>query len=356
MKIGIITYHRAHNYGAVLQCYALQEIIRAQGHEVEIIDYRQPFIENLYNLSKIHWLKKNLFHPRKLLNFKKIFDQNYSRNKIFEEFRNQYLNTSKPFSGESIPEYDLYVVGSDQMWSLNCVGNMIDNVYFGNFKRKIGSKLIGFSVSSNVDSLHMIESDLSYFATRFNDISFREDLIAELVNKKLNCNYITTLDPTLCADKSIWDHMLNNVWATKRDYIVVYHVKLRFASIVHNLILRQANRLAELNNWDVIDLSSGNYTVVDFVSAIKYAKCVVTSSFHATVFSVIFNRPLFSIKLHDGGDCRYTNLLESLGMTESSVDLDFDKNTPQTYDDTVISNRLESLRTQSLKFLFKYIE
>lgn len=52
MKVGIITYHRAHNYGAVLQCYALQEVLKRMGHDTQIIDYRQPFIEKLYNLSK----------------------------------------------------------------------------------------------------------------------------------------------------------------------------------------------------------------------------------------------------------------------------------------------------------------
>ena len=50
MKIGILTFHRAHNYGAVLQCYALQEVLKAKGHYVVIIDYRQSFIESLYRI------------------------------------------------------------------------------------------------------------------------------------------------------------------------------------------------------------------------------------------------------------------------------------------------------------------
>ena len=48
MKIGILTFHRAHNYGAVLQCYAMQEILRRMGHDVQVIDYRQPWIEEFY--------------------------------------------------------------------------------------------------------------------------------------------------------------------------------------------------------------------------------------------------------------------------------------------------------------------
>ena len=73
MKIGILTFHRAHNYGAVLQCYALQEILKRMGHQVYVIDYRQPWIEDFYrfismdmiiscrNLSEVSaYLKRNL--------------------------------------------------------------------------------------------------------------------------------------------------------------------------------------------------------------------------------------------------------------------------------------------------------
>lgn len=356
MKVGIITYHRAHNYGAVLQCFALQELIREHGNEVEIIDYRQPFIEKLYGFSKYGWIKRNLFHPRNLLRFNDVVKGYQNTSSIFSDFRNKHLNISKEFSGTEIPEYDAYIVGSDQMWAINCVGNKVDKIYFGDFHRKAGSKLIGFSVSSNTDSINTISADLGRYSDNFDDISFREDKISKLVNKTLGRNYKTTLDPTLCADSSIWDKMTDHNWASRKGYIVVYHVKLRFASVVHDLILKQAHRLAKNNNWDVIDLSSGVYTVSDFVSAIKYAQCVLTSSFHATVFSIIFNRPLFCVKLHDGGDGRYTDLLNSLGMQDALVDLDFDQNYPHSYDDTIIGQRLESLRLPSLEYLFNYLK
>ena len=49
MKVGILTFHRAHNFGAMLQCYALQEYLTKKGLNVEVIDYRQPYIETLYS-------------------------------------------------------------------------------------------------------------------------------------------------------------------------------------------------------------------------------------------------------------------------------------------------------------------
>ena len=56
MKIGIITYHSAHNYGAVLQAFALQEYLQKQGHDVQIINYKIKEIENYYKKSKITFI------------------------------------------------------------------------------------------------------------------------------------------------------------------------------------------------------------------------------------------------------------------------------------------------------------
>ena len=66
MKIGILTFHRAHNYGAVLQCYALQEILKGMGHDVEVIDYRQQWIEDFYDLFGWNMIRRNSGSPSQL--------------------------------------------------------------------------------------------------------------------------------------------------------------------------------------------------------------------------------------------------------------------------------------------------
>lgn len=154
----------------------------------------------------------------------------------------------------------------------------------------------------------------------------------------------------MCADAEVWNNVINEKW-NKRKYVAVYHVLLRSSADVYKKIISQAERIAKTNGWDVIDLSSGIYNVQDFVSVIKYAQCVVTSSFHATVFSIIFSRPLFSIRLHDGNDSRYENLLDSLGMTDALVDLDFSSENPFRLDSVIIQRKLTELREPSLKFL-----
>ena len=350
MKVGIITYHRAHNYGAVLQCYALQTVLAAMGHDAYMVDYRQSFIEKLYNPSKIDLIIRHKTQPRALLGLIRVFISLHNKKRRFEKFCTKFLNLSQPCSSEDIPPFDVYIVGSDQMWSIDCAGGSIDPVYFGLFNRPANSKLLGFSISSNKYSVERLGIDINFYLSRFDNISFREQFVTDSILHSTGKAFTVTLDPTLCADAELWDKVINEKWE-KRKYVAVYHVLFRSSAEVYNKIKLQAERIAKIHGWDVIDLSSGVYDVQDFVSVIKYAQCVVTSSFHATVFSVIFSRPLFSIQLHDGNDSRYKNLLDSLGMTDALVDLDFSSEYPCKFDSAIIRRELTKLREPSLKFL-----
>lgn len=350
MKVGIITYHRAHNYGAVLQCYALQTVLAAMGHDAYVVDYRQSFIEKLYNPSKIDLIIRHKTQPRALLGLIRAFIFLHNKKRRFEKFCTKFLNLSQPCSSEDIPPFDVYIVGSDQMWSIDCAGGSIDPVYFGLFNRPSNSKLLGFSISSNKYSVERLGIDINFYLSRFDNISFREQFVTDSILHSTGKAFTVTLDPTLCADAELWDKVINEKWE-KRKYVAVYHVLFRSSADVYNKIKLQAERIAKIHGWDVIDLSSGIYNVQDFVSVIKYAQCVVTSSFHATVFSVIFSRPLFSIQLHDGNDSRYKNLLDSLGMTDALVDLDFSYEYPCRFDSAIIQRELTKLREPSIKFL-----
>ena len=150
MKVGILTYHRAHNYGAVLQCYALQEVIRNKGHQVEIIDYIQPHIEWRYSPHlSLRYVVRNclLLNIRNVLNhFQEYFLFKYTP-PFFEDFRKKHLNCSFSFKGDHFPQtYNCYIIGSDQVWSIYCVSKY-DPFFWGNFQRPKESKLFGYAVS-----------------------------------------------------------------------------------------------------------------------------------------------------------------------------------------------------------------
>ena len=119
MKIGILTFHRALNYGAVLQCYALKKTLQKCNVSVEVIDYRNKFIEKFYSPFYIE-----KFNIRKIGYMFYSFYSKCKRNIIFKQFRRDYLSLSnRTYNQNNISdadyEYNAIIVGSDQVWNFN---------------------------------------------------------------------------------------------------------------------------------------------------------------------------------------------------------------------------------------------
>lgn len=151
MKIGILTFHRAHNYGAVLQAYALVTYLRGQGYQAEIIDYRPKSIENAHGTLPIGRLK-NLSFVRKIIFLIKILPYlpaRYRRAKKFHTFINS-MPTSKDIYTDkfnSIKGYDYIIVGSDQVWNSH-ITNGLSPFYSGDIKSD--AKWISYAASAEI--------------------------------------------------------------------------------------------------------------------------------------------------------------------------------------------------------------
>lgn len=349
MKIGILTFHRAHNYGAVLQCYALQEVLKSMGHEVWVIDYRQPFIEELYSPFNIHRLKGLLLHPRGIYHYFKSVFHRLRKQKIYTEFLNKHIRLTKPCQNDIPEDFERYVIGSDQLWGLHCLGGVADDVYLGNFRHNSLSKKIGYAISTNLNSLKALNNNdsLKDSVANFARLSMREEFAADYIENETGTKPTVCLDPTLLTDEHIWKPLINDKWKDER-YILMYEV--RCLKDDPNMLQKKAKELADKYNCKIIDLSSMAYSVEDFVSLFKYAQYVVTTSFHATVFSIIFDTPFYSIKLNDGHDGRYTNLLNALGLEICCVEKD-SIYSPQEIDFSSAKEKLDILRNSSFEFL-----
>lgn len=354
MKVGILTFHDADNYGAVLQCYALQETIKAMGHDVSVINYKQSHIVELYSSRTIFNVRDLItLSPSKLKQeAKKLLNLQFNRvrHNSFNEFRSKYLNLTDPVDWTHIPhDFDAYIVGSDQIWSYSCCGG-IDPVYWGQFQRDECSKLIGYAISGNGDFVGKLPAaNLKRYIDSFERISFREQKLADFVAKEVGGTFPVVLDPTLLSNEKIWQPLINNKWSKRNGYVVVYQARTYKSK--PSMILNRAKEYASLHHLDVINLLTGDYGVSDFISAIKYADVVFTSSFHATVFSIIFATPFFSFRLNDGKDDRYVNLLNKLQMNHHLVEpmkTIKDKIVP---DANVIKNNLQTLRNSSFDYL-----
>lgn len=356
MKIGILTYHRAHNYGAVLQCYSLQEVLRRLGHQVSVIDYRQEYIEATYSYCSPLILKRKLSNLGALRDylFNNVFRYRsvMRRKSLFEDFVASRLNTTLPCDSETIPcDLDVYVVGSDQMWSEVCTGGSLDEVYLGSFRRSPSSRLLGYAISSNKSSLEILMSIYKDKVSHFDRLSFRESYIADTLSEILPYRPDVCVDPTLLTDSSFWDPLIDSKWADEK-YVLMYEINRPRED--KGFLRRKAQQMADRigDGCRVIDLSDMSYSVEDFISLFRHATYVVTTSFHGTVFSLVFERPFRTVCLGTAADARYVHLLNVLGAGECCVDMSFEPE-PLPVDFTSIRSRMKEYREESMNFLRK---
>lgn len=348
-RIGILTFHRAHNYGAALQCYALQEILISMGHDAWVIDYRQPFIEEHYRPFILrHWLGR-VFHVRpEAYYYLRDYPMRKHREEIFHSFAERHFHLTTPCSANTIPQdFDAYIIGSDQLWNPLYTGGIVDSVYIGNFTRSADSRLFGYAISSPLATFDRYGTDgLQGVVSAFDALSMREEMTARVIGCLTGITPMVCCDPVLLTNADFWNDVANSKFAGRR-YILVHEVRW---GDNQDLLRCKAAALAKKLNCEVIRIGVGQFSVDDFVSLFRNATYVVTSSFHATVLAIIFGRPLYAVKLNDGHDERYKNLLHTLGADALCVDTDFVPE-PISIDYTPIHAALERYRAESLAFL-----
>ena len=347
MKVGILTFHRAHNYGAVLQCYALQKVLKNLGHEVQVIDYRQPFIENLYAAFSWKYLffllvylrdKTILYYFKDIMRRKRLIHQ-------YRYFRDCYLQVTMPCRSHTIPAFDCYIIGSDQVWSLHCTQRM-DKVYWGQFEHPDASKIIGYGISVTQTSLKQIGAEIiRRYLTAFSALSFREKVVQEQIARMTGRKGELVLDPTLLLPANAWNELKSN---EKEACVVVYLFKYRDKKMQD--IDGRIEQLAQSLSCKIMDLSDNAVSPEDFVAYFRAARYVITNSFHGVAFSLLFEKPLYAVRCHDGLDERYVNLLTLVGGEKMLLDADFSP-IPQPVDYVPIREALAKWRKHSIDYL-----
>lgn len=357
MKIGILTFHRAHNYGAVLQAYALQEYIKSLGYDVEIIDYRAVEICRAHDLFKTKDFLARSITGKILHLFTFIFfiRKRIIRNLNFNKFINS-LHLSKCVYGEktiNIKGYEYIFFGSDQIWNPS-IFKGFNRIYTGQFE-KGKSIFITYAASAGMTSkLDDLKCEFNELIGNFDYVSVREKSLQMYIQSLKNEKVEIVLDPIFLLNIKELNKILIEPIHTK-PYVLIYQVKR------DNRVNILAEKIASENNWDVVEVTcevltkSKFYTnqtahPLEFVGLIKSAEFIVTTSFHGTSFAILLNKPFYSIMFNTSNDERSKSLLDALSLNERALVIG-DYKSYTSIDYTNINLRLDELTNKSQSFI-----
>lgn len=326
-KVAILTYHASHNYGSCLQAYALQKVISGFGFQTEIINFRTKRQKDMYSIftkrNGLRYFLKNVTHFLFYFPLKKKWAR-------FEDFieKSYVLSKQEMCDIEELKkaefDYDYYVAGSDQIW--NPLPIDFDWAYFLTFVKR--GKKIAYAPSfgpffggGDNEILVQMVSEIE----KFSSVSVRESSAKKTLELYTDKKIEVVLDPTLLLRKDKWIELIDSKPIEKGSYILLYTL---FSSPEVNKIAKIISKKLKMkvvvtnftNQYDVITSYKKRFDVgpKEFLNLVYNAKLVLVTSFHGTVFSILFERPFFAI----GGDNdnRISNLLKKIGLENRTID------------------------------------
>ena len=318
MKIGILTFHCAYNFGALLQAYALQETLALEGHDVDIIDYRPDYLAT----KKPPFSLRNILTRNPANIFKKI-RRTLNRRDYFFKFRRFEKEYFKKRGIAEPSHYDAVIIGSDQIW--NKEYNRRDEIWYGKLPPAItADRIITYAASAGDATDRQIDGErLNANLSGFSKILVRETCLKDRLRDSFGIESEKVIDPVLLAPSQVWEK-----WRMERPgrkYVLVYQPRQ------HDNILKTALKIADyIGDCDVVAVAwypekgtpgvkSVNVSPKGFVEYVKNAECVLTSSYHGTAVSIATETPFFTILLGDGKDARSADLLAELGLEDHGI-------------------------------------
>lgn len=331
MRIGILTFHRADNYGALLQTYALQTTLGNMGHAVDIIDYRCAPLEldyvRLYRLCPP--LRRNLLLWgcevwRRMMNFSCL----HSKKEHCDNFRNEYLHMTKSLHSDTDRalaenQYDVIFTGSDQIWS-RVLTHGKDDWYA--FKRR-GNHCVVASYGASVGKLDRFAEHFEEYRAdlqNYDFLSVREKDAQSYLAQQLSKPVHRVIDPTLLVQGGVWRSLVEGQKGMDKPYILYYGVEPNEEASKIAMALAQQEKLPLVHFERVLKREKNTVYAqgagpLEFLCLIRDAKYVVTSSFHGTVFSVLFQKQFAAVP-HPVTGTRVRTLLQDMNLKNRLVE------------------------------------
>ncbi|MBO5142216.1 MAG: polysaccharide pyruvyl transferase family protein [Clostridia bacterium] len=331
-KIATITFHSSYNYGSNLQAYALQEFIKKLCNndcEYRIINLRLGIQKEVYTdcFERDDWkskIKRVFYYKQK----KDII----GKRKKFEDFINNKLCVTEEYNTlEELKKekwnYDYYISGSDQLWNIKATD--FDWAYFLEFINK--GKKISYAASIGSTNREWDEEETKRVKEnlkKYDAISVREEGTANKIKGITGISPKINVDPTLLLTEEDWNLIVPEKPIITEEYILLYNLRhgrkeiLNLASKISKILKLPIVTTLPSSKEELLYGFKRKYDVgpLEFLNILKNAKFVLSSSFHGTLFSILFQKPFFV--LGAAKDYRIENLLEKTKLSNRHIDIE----------------------------------
>lgn len=325
MKIGILTLPLHINYGGILQAYALQTVLERMGHEVNIIEKeKQPLSIHKYKMPFTYGkrIAKNIIGEKVPI----FYEQKYNREQpIIRQYTDQFIEKYihvkkyKNFSDIKKSEYDAIVVGSDQVWRPKYFGiNQIEQAYL-KFTENWNIKRIAYAPSFGTDEWEYTTQQTlicGELIKKFDAVSVRENSGVDLCKKYFGVEAQHVLDPTMLLNKEDYIKLFeaNNTPKSQGNLLCYFldetdEKKALIKRIAKEKGLIPFNVKSKSDDINTPISDRVQPPLEQWLRGFYDAKFVVTDSFHACVFSIIFNKPFIVYGNIKRGLSRFESLL-----------------------------------------------
>ena len=368
MRIAIVTFHNAFNYGATLQCVALSYMLSKEGMEVSVIDYLPKYVEDKKSVfrylksiknsnNKIKGLAKGVAYLRFAGDIQK-------RNSAFDDFVRQNVKLTETYVTwkdleMNPPAADAYICGSDQVWNKVITNNCFDRAFFLQFV-KSGLR-IAYAVSLGETSPSGNKDELLTLTRGFDFISVREENVAKELRKVLSRDVATGIDPTLFLEEADYSIFEKPVDFAQIRYLLLYNIQNSALSI------SLAEKIAREKNLSIIDISPNPFQKVkgsikkiyvgpgEFLTLVKNAEFIVTNSFHGMAFSLIYKKQFYTVP-HKKRPERMISLLRLSGLESRIINSSNDELSYSLIDYDNVSEKIRKVSEVSKTLLLNAIE
>lgn len=356
-KLGILTFHRANNFGAALQAYAMKRVCENLGYEVYFIPYSGYDVSGRYSLIRKFLLSKNKISGLfVLVRALMSYFGDVKRLNEFECFWKKYFKeTVFCYSVDEIAAlgFDAYIAGSDQIWNDCITGGKLDPGFFLYFDSS-AAKIVYAASSQDVPFSSKKERELKHLLLDTNAaVTIRESSLAEYCTSLTGIEYPVVLDPTLLAGYNIMEE-ISLKKKRKEPYILLYQIDANpnCDISVKTIEKRFGQKCFTMTVPRVgsIHGRKGDIGPEQFLSYLKNAEFLVTNSFHGVALALLYNKQ-FYVYENGGVMSRIDDLLCLVDLTDRKVamvkDIDLDKQINYTQ----INQKIAIEREKSLQYL-----